>query len=212
MKWHLAPSLVVLRYELNARWPNRDRSSDGAIGDAAHAASASDHNPNSEGAVCAYDIDTDLDGTDDSNDPEMDALVEFIRTHPHPTLKYVIYRGRIFRSYPKPGIAPFEWSAYTKDPHISHPHVSVGQGPDGRSAPGTYNDTSSWLSGFEEEDELTPEQMDELKSYIDLHFQEVLQHLGVSKKRDDGSYEDTGIAGAVHEARVEIKALTGKGD
>lgn len=160
--WTLALALVKLRSELNARWPNRDRSSDGAIGDTAHAATASDHNPNAEGVVCAYDVDTDLDGTDDSNDPEMDALVEHFRTNPHPTLKYLIYRGRMFSSYAARGFAPFEWRPYSKDPHVSHPHVSVGIGPDGQSAPGTYDDTSSWLAGFTfgapdgEEDQMTP--------------------------------------------------------
>lgn len=149
MTWTLAPSLQQLRSELNARYPNRDKSSDGAIGDAAHAATWSDHNPTKDTeVVCAYDVDTDLDGTNDSNDPEMDALIEWIRTHPHPTLKYVIYKRRMFSRYPVTGYAPFTWRPYTKDPHISHPHISVGVGLDGRSAPGTYNDTTPWLTGF----------------------------------------------------------------
>lgn len=166
MAWRLAKSLVVLRDELNDRWPNRDKSSDGTIGDSAHRASASDHNENSQGDVCALDVDTDLDGTNDSNDPEMDALVEHVRLNPHPTLKYVIYRGRMFSSYAAHGFAPFEWRPYAGDSHVSHPHFSVGQGLDGRSAPGTYDDTSPWLATFEtaaggtqpQEDDLTPEQ------------------------------------------------------
>lgn len=149
MAWRLAHSLEQLRSELNARWPNRDKSSDGAIGDMAHAATWSDHNPNSQGDVCALDVDTDLDGTNDSNDTEMDALVEHVRTHPHPTLKYVIFQGRMFSSYAAHGVAPFEWRPYTGDSHVSHPHFSVGQGLDGRSTPGTYDDTSPWLSTFE---------------------------------------------------------------
>lgn len=168
--WVLAPALVQLRNELNFLWPNRDHSSDGAIGDAAHAASPSDHNPNPQGVVCAYDIDTDLDGTDDSNDPEMDALVEWLRLHPHPNLKYVIYRRRIFRSYDKPGIPAFTWAAYTKDPHISHPHISVGVGSDGHSAPGTYDDTTPWLSGFgqqEDDDMIDPAKFDTVAWNVD---------------------------------------------
>lgn len=148
MSWRLALSLEQLRNEINFLWPHRDKSSDGAIGDAAHAASASDHNPNAQGVVCAIDVDTDLDGTDDSSDPTMDKLVEWIRTHPHPNLKYVIYKGRMFSSYARSGYGPYEWRPYSKDPHISHPHISVGEGTDGRSAPGTYDDMTPWLTGF----------------------------------------------------------------
>lgn len=144
MAWRLAYSLETLRGELNAIFPFRDKSSDGAIGDTAHAATASDHNPNPQGVVCAYDVDTDLDGTNDSNDPQMDRLVEWWRTHPHPNLKYVIYRGRMFSSYARAPYAPFAWRPYTKDPHISHPHISVGEGPDGHSAPGTYDSRALW--------------------------------------------------------------------
>jgi hypothetical protein len=147
MSWRLAFSLAQLRNELNSRWPNRDVSSDGGIGNAAHAATASDHNPNDAGVVCAYDVDTDLDGTNDSNDPEMDALAEQLRTRPHPDVKYVIYRGRMFSRYPARGFAPFAWRPYPgPDPHTSHLHVSVGVGPDGHSAPGTYDDTTAWLA------------------------------------------------------------------
>ncbi len=165
MAWSLALSLAQLKTELDLRWPNRDHASDGAIGDAAHAATASDHNPNAEGVVCAFDIDTDLDGTDDSNDPVMDAMVEWFRTHPHPNLKYVIYRGRIFSSYAARGVPPFQWRPYTgADPHTSHAHVSVGVGPDGQSAPGTYDDVTPWLNRFEDgvTDDMTPEQVDKL--------------------------------------------------
>lgn len=142
--WRLAASLDTLRSQLNATWPNRDRSSDGTIGDASHAAGPSDHNPNAAGVVCAYDIDTDLDGTNDSNDPQMAALVEGFRTHPHPDLKYVIYAGRIFSSYASHGLPPLTWRNYTgADPHTTHAHVSVGVGPDGQSQP-PYDDLYQW--------------------------------------------------------------------
>lgn len=55
-KWILAPSLSTLRTEVNTKWPNRSKSSDGTIGDSAHASRKSDHNPNSRNVVCAIDI------------------------------------------------------------------------------------------------------------------------------------------------------------
>ena len=51
---------VKLRDQINARWPNRDKRSDGWIGDAAHADRISQHNPDSEGIVYAIDIDENL--------------------------------------------------------------------------------------------------------------------------------------------------------
>jgi hypothetical protein len=55
---------VTLRNQINKRWPKRDKASDGWIGDKAHAARESDHNPDSRGLVHALDIDKDLDPKD----------------------------------------------------------------------------------------------------------------------------------------------------
>ena len=51
---------VKLRNQVNRRWPNRDKRSDGWIGDKAHQARKSDHNPDARGWVHAIDIDADL--------------------------------------------------------------------------------------------------------------------------------------------------------
>ena len=60
---YLAASLVKLRDEVNTRWPNRDKTSDGWIGDASHSARVSDHNPDwtsrPPGVVRALDVDKD---------------------------------------------------------------------------------------------------------------------------------------------------------
>jgi hypothetical protein len=47
---------VTLRKQLDARFPRRDRSSDGWVGDSAHASRASDHNPDRLGWVHAIDL------------------------------------------------------------------------------------------------------------------------------------------------------------
>jgi hypothetical protein len=60
--WHLNPALSRMRAEVNARWPNRDRTSDGTIGDAAHRGRRSDHNPDPDGSVDAWDM--DVNGVD----------------------------------------------------------------------------------------------------------------------------------------------------
>jgi hypothetical protein len=53
----LAPGALRLREQIDARWPGRDKASDGWIGDRAHAARISDHNPDKRGIVHAIDID-----------------------------------------------------------------------------------------------------------------------------------------------------------
>lgn len=138
MAWRPAPAILTFLAEVNALAPHRNKASDGIIGDAAHAASASDHNPNVEGVVCAIDI-----THDPANGVDIAVLYEYLRTHPHPNQKYIIANGRI-------ASRAYDWRdrPYFGDPHTNHLHTSVGVGTDGHSAPGTYNDTSPWLVGF----------------------------------------------------------------
>lgn len=59
MAWYLNRALTNLRAEVDGVWPNRDRTSDGTIGDEAHQGSSSDHNPDPDGSVDAWDMDED---------------------------------------------------------------------------------------------------------------------------------------------------------
>lgn len=59
MAWYLNPALTRFRAAVDATWPNRDRASDGTLGDEAHQATASDHNPDPDGSVDAWDMDVD---------------------------------------------------------------------------------------------------------------------------------------------------------
>lgn len=134
--YYLAPSLAVLRAEINARWPGRDKTSDGWIGDAAHQAqgSRSDHNPNTRGAVDALDV--DRDGIDVY---EVIAAVE-----QHPSSHYWIFNGLIAdrddgwvrRLYTGP------------NPHDKHLHVSI------RQTRAAEQDTRPW--GLVKEDDDMP--------------------------------------------------------
>lgn len=133
----LARSLEHLRNQVNGAFPNRSKASDGWIGDAAHAASASDHNPNAAGVVCALDI---------TNSPQtgfdVHALADRIRVNRHPNLKYIISNRRITGAW-----NGWTWQPYGgSNPHSSHAHFSVGQGSDGRSTP-PYDDVINWAIG-----------------------------------------------------------------
>ena len=111
--WHLAPSLAQLRREINTRWPNRDKSTDGSVGDLSHAARASDHNPNSRGSVNAIDV--DKDGID-----PMGLVGLAIKD---PRVNYVIYNRQIWqRRY---GFKPRPYSGLNS--HKEHVHVSILQ-------------------------------------------------------------------------------------
>lgn len=112
MAWRLAKSLEKLRTQLNAVYPNRSKVSDGSIGDQAHAARASDHNPNSAGVVCAIDI------TNDPVGPQGHTLSrQLIRDF---RVKYVIFGGEIWKARTR------QWEPYHgANAHNHHVHVSV---------------------------------------------------------------------------------------
>lgn len=122
----VARSLEVLRGEFNAAYPRRDKASDGGLGDPAHAARVSDHNPNSAGVVCARDFDEDLVPL---GGPVMEAVVQRIiagaRAGRLPQVRYVIYERRIWSRS-----SNFRQKAYSGvNAHDHHVHVSVEHAP-----------------------------------------------------------------------------------
>ena len=130
MNWRVAQSLDTLRKQVNAMAPGRSVASDGTIGDAAHSARTSDHNPNDDGVVTAMDITNDpLHGLDSG------VLAEQLRVSQDPRIKYVISNSRIFSSKEK----PWTWRPYTgTNAHTKHVHVSV------MGTKALYDDTRPW--------------------------------------------------------------------
>ena len=115
--WRAAESLKRLREQVDARWPSRSKASDGSIGDAAHAARTSDHNPwirvAGVGVVSAIDI-----THDPVNGPDGLVLSELLITDPR--IKYLIWNHRIWKS--RTG----QWEPYRGvNAHTHHVHVSV---------------------------------------------------------------------------------------
>jgi hypothetical protein len=62
MKPKLCKAAIQLREQFDDCFGDRDRTSDGWIGDSRHSARKSDHNPDEQGWVRAIDIDRDLSG------------------------------------------------------------------------------------------------------------------------------------------------------
>jgi hypothetical protein len=115
---------VKLRKQVDRRWPKRDRRSDGWIGDRAHQARKSDHNPDSKGFVHALDIDADLD----KNDPKAaqrlaNQLVAYAKSGKPGAdrIKYVVFNDRIASGTYKNTYWEWRGSGYG---HMHHIHVS----------------------------------------------------------------------------------------
>jgi hypothetical protein len=121
MAWRTAKSLILLRAQIDALAPHRSRASDGTIGDAAHAAQKSDHNPwvmdGAVGVVTAIDITHDA-----HNGCDAGKLVEQLIASRDPRIKYIIWNSQIISAVNK----PWQLRAYTgKNPHTHHFHLSV---------------------------------------------------------------------------------------
>lgn len=150
MAWRVARALLTLRAEVDRGWPARDRTSDGTIGDAAHASRGSDHNPwlldsHGVGVVRALDLDADGWPIDDTfeylrqlaaaGDRRLNPDGYLIRNRRIASSKRsgIFLRRWLWRPYlPVPG------QAY--NPHDKHGHVSVSTDPAG------YDSVDGWLT------------------------------------------------------------------
>jgi peptidoglycan hydrolase-like protein with peptidoglycan-binding domain len=138
--WHLAPSLAALRSEVNTRWPNRDRSSDGAVGDTRHQSRTNSHNParypggpavGTVGSVHALDI--------TARGIDVRALLDAVVGDPR--VWYVIHDGQIWSR-------TTNWAprAQGGDPHATHVHINLREDSQA-AAVAAEQDTSRWLTG-----------------------------------------------------------------
>ncbi len=156
--WVLVPCLVSLRSEFNALAPTRDKASDGSIGDTAHSASSSDHNPDETGAtpyedsdaineVHAIDVDVTLNRSGWSMRRCVDIIVGEHRAGRDDRLQNVIYNRQIAsRSW------GWTWRDYTgASPHTEHAHFSA------RYTTAQESDTSPWalLAAVAQEDDMS---------------------------------------------------------
>ena len=120
--WRTARSLLTLFGQLNAMYPNRDRTSDGTIGDLAHCPGTSDHCPKSipglgDAVVTAGDYDHDPDSGAD-----MERIAEALRKSRDKRIAYAIFNRRIFSAT----VQPWTWRPYAgTNPHTGHLHLSV---------------------------------------------------------------------------------------
>jgi len=116
-----------LRDQVDKRWPKRSKRSDGWIGDSAHAARKSDHNPNKAGIVHAIDIDENLGKGKNRNGRSARRLTNELLEYAASglpgsnRLKYVVYENRIASGSYKSSFWTWRRGSWG---HTAHIHVS----------------------------------------------------------------------------------------
>lgn len=118
MGYRLAKSLSVLRDQIDAQWPDRNKASDGWIGDTAHASRKSDHNAwvrdEKGGVVTALDV-----THDPAHGVDCNRIADSVKDDPR--VKYVIWNRKIWN----PSVSK-SWRQYSgSNPHTKHVHISV---------------------------------------------------------------------------------------
>lgn len=128
MKPHLSKCAIQLREQIDDTFPDRDRSSDGWLGDSRHAARQSDHNPDASGWVRAIDVDRDLSGKvkPDLMPSLADQIRIFAKSDRKKRIGYIIFDGQIASS-----ILGWKWRTYKGiNKHNHHCHISFTKAAD----------------------------------------------------------------------------------
>ena len=122
MKPRLSKSAIQLREQIDDSFADRDRTSDGWIGDTRHSARKSDHNPDEQGWVRAIDIDRDLAGKRGKPDlmPDLVDQIRLLAKSGDARISYIIFDGRIASSK-----KAWRWRPYDGiNKHNHHAHIS----------------------------------------------------------------------------------------
>ena len=110
-----------LRLQVDDAFSNRQRSSDGWLGDARHSSRTSDHNPDANGVVRAIDISRNLSGAKEPDImPDLADQIRLCAKRGDKRISYVIFNGKICSRK-----SLWRWVAYKGiNPHVKHCHVS----------------------------------------------------------------------------------------
>ena len=118
----LSRAAIQLREQIDDAFSDRDKTSDGWVGDSRHDSRKSDHNPDEQGWVRAIDIDRDLSGK--AKPDLMPDLVDQIRlackARSEKRIAYIIFDGQICSP-----ILRWKWRKYKgANKHNKHAHFS----------------------------------------------------------------------------------------
>lgn len=125
----MVKSLAVLRDQVNKLAPNRNKASDGWLGDAKHSMRKSDHNPEPDGTVDALDLTHDL-----KNGVDIQKLCDAIIASKDRRVSYLICNGKIISG--AGGKQPWVKRNYSgPNKHTKHIHISVKDAHQDDTAP-----------------------------------------------------------------------------
>jgi hypothetical protein len=127
-KWRIAPSVRAALTQATELWPRRSQASDGTIGDHAHSKRKSDHNPDADGVVHAFDL-----THDPKNKVDCEALSALLVKRKDARVSYIIWNRQICNC------KSWKWVKYSgANPHTKHMHVSI------KDTSAAENDLSAW--------------------------------------------------------------------
>lgn len=115
----MVKSLQTFREQVNKLAPKRSKASDGWVGDKAHSMRKSDHNPEPDGTVDAFDL-----THDPKNGVDIQKVCDALIASKDKRISYLICNGMIISG--AGGTKPWVKRAYTgANKHTKHLHVSV---------------------------------------------------------------------------------------
>lgn len=144
----LNPALTGFRNAVNRAYPNRDRGSDGWIGDPAHQARTSDHNPDPDGSVDAWDMDVEVNGKGKPAGADVELLKGVFERHP--SSNYWIHNDQIAKRSENWVRRSYAYAGPERNRHTQHVHYNTRASQE--------NNTTPWIIPQGEDSDMTPEE------------------------------------------------------
>jgi hypothetical protein len=208
-------ALLSWRKGVNALLPTRSTRSDGGRADSSHA-STSEHQPDSDGTVDAFDEDANYLGSTNQagNADEREIRAALDRDFMADPRAHLIIANRTVRN---DEIGNWKTRAYSGDsPHIEHTHRQVHQSREDDGRPWKFTHTTALLRRMNGDDDVTPEDLLDYDSvpnlYGDAATNKTVTVRSALKAAVSADVKIRDAAAAISELRSDVAALAVKID